>query len=121
MIYVFIGIAVLAVGVALVLLYLIVRGDNQDNVLRGLAVINRNYQELYDLVSSSLTPVPQTQGNGHPEAVEASVPVVEQVEKPNPELPPATKPWGELSGKERMSFVRAGVKRADYEAMLREG
>lgn len=115
MIYVFIGIAVLAVGVALVLLYLIVKGDNQDNVLRGLAVINQNYQELYDLVSSSL----KTQGNGHPEAVEPLV--VEQPEKPSPEMPPVTKPWGELSGKERMSFVRAGVKRADYEAMLREG
>ena len=126
MIYALMIIAILVAGVVA---YLLWRDLNTkpEITFEHIKAIAENQNELYALLQRLVPPSTEIGGSetanqqSEVEAVESGNGQVKETEDTAPNLPEATKPWEELSHKDRMALVRAGIKKSEYEAMLKEG
>lgn len=121
-------IAVMVAGVVCALLWLNLKSGPEIK-FEHLQTIAKNQNELYEMMQKLSSQIAEQDTDASAE-VTAETPVetpepqngkaeAETVDEQPADLPAATKPWEELSHKERMALVRAGIKKAEYEAGLK--
>jgi hypothetical protein len=129
MIYAFMTIAILTLIAAGVLIWMVLKKPVSDITFEDLKVIVDNQNELCEMMQKLSSQIAEQETDASAE-VTAETPVetpelqngkaeAEAVDEQPADLPAATKPWEELSHKERMALVRAGIKKAEYEAGLK--
>jgi hypothetical protein len=99
--------------------------DHNENLIEYDKTHSQRHAEIKELMQRLVPPSTEIGGpetvnqQSEVEAVDSGNGQAEETEDTAPNLPDATKPWEELSHKERMALVRAGIKKAEYEARLK--